>query len=95
MLGKILFIMNLWSDPNLAPYIAATSHWIEVQTIQTPDGPEYLLFLWLGLIGFHHVLGRHGGAQLANAFLKVIDCVVIAGKVMFRCLISLSKTDMS
>ncbi|KAJ7595849.1 hypothetical protein C8J56DRAFT_775322, partial [Mycena floridula] len=28
-LGKISFTMDLWTDPNLVPFMAITAHWIE------------------------------------------------------------------
>ncbi|KAH9950785.1 hypothetical protein B0H21DRAFT_679919, partial [Amylocystis lapponica] len=27
-LGKVSFTMDLWSDPNLVPFMAVTAHWI-------------------------------------------------------------------
>ncbi|KAJ7572573.1 hypothetical protein C8J56DRAFT_741363, partial [Mycena floridula] len=27
-LGKISFTMDMWTDPNLVPFMAVTAHWI-------------------------------------------------------------------
>ncbi|KAF9555989.1 hypothetical protein CPC08DRAFT_604475, partial [Agrocybe pediades] len=27
-LGKVSFTMDLWTDPNLVPYMAVTAHWM-------------------------------------------------------------------
>jgi len=75
--------MDLWSDPNLSPYMAITSHWIQVETIQTVDGPQHTLKLRTDLIGFHHVPGRHTGEHLAEAFHHILDRIGITSKV--RC----------
>jgi hypothetical protein len=73
----------LWSDPNLSPFMAVTAHWIETTTIQTADGPQYILKLRADLIAFYHVPGRHTGEHLAEAFLQVLDRIGITSKVCF------------
>lgn len=81
-LGKISFTTDLWSDPNLSPFMAVTAHWIEVSVVkQTPDGPQYSLKLRAELIGFHRVPGRHDGEHLAQAFLYILDRISITSKV--------------
>ena len=64
--------MDLWSNQNLAPFMAVTSHWIHVTKIRTSDGPEYILKLRADLVGFQHVPRRHTGKHLCDAFLQVV-----------------------
>ena len=73
--------MDLWSDPNLTPYMAVTAHWIEATPSQTSKGPRYKLILQTDLIGFRRVPGRHMGEHLAEAFMTVLDRLGIAPKV--------------
>ncbi|PPQ97649.1 hypothetical protein CVT26_002438 [Gymnopilus dilepis] len=61
-LGKISFTADVWSDPNLVPYMAVTGHWIQVKTIHLSEGPLHILSLRSELIAFHHLEGRHSGA---------------------------------
>ena len=60
-LGKISLTDDLWSNPNLIPFMAVTSHWIQGTVVDTPDGPKLTLKLWADLIGFQQVPGQHGG----------------------------------
>ena len=32
-MGKISFIVDIWSDPNLKAYMAVTTYWMESQTL--------------------------------------------------------------
>lgn len=73
--------MDMWSDPNLSPFMAVTAHWIEAQIEDTPIGPRQRLKLRADLIGFQRVPGRHTGEHLAQAFLYIIDRLAIAQKV--------------
>ena len=73
--------MDLWSDPNLSPFMAVTAHWIEMKLKDTPAGPQYDLHLHANLIGFHWVPGNHNGEHLAQAFLYVLDRISITSKV--------------
>ena len=73
--------MDLWTDPNLSPFMAVTMHWIEVESIPTPQGMQYNLRLHSDLIGFHHVPGHHNREHIAHAFLHVLDRIGIAHKV--------------
>lgn len=73
--------MDMWSDPNLTPFMAVTAHWIHATVISTPQGKEYKLKLRSDLIGFHHVPGRHTGEHLAQAFLYITDRLNITKKV--------------
>ena len=74
--------MDMWSDPNLTPFMGVTAHWIEATEVQTPAGIDYILKLRSDLIGFHRVPGRHMGEHLAVAFLYVLDRVGITDKVV-------------
>jgi len=73
--------MDLWTDANLSPFMAVTAHWIEVETMPTPQGAQYNLRLRSDLIGFHHVPGHHSGEHIAHAFLHVLDRIGITHKV--------------
>ena len=71
--------------------MAVTAHWIETTTIQTADGPQYILKLRADLIAFHHAPGRHSGEHLAEAFLQVLDRIGITSKVCYSsCLFDLA-----
>lgn len=80
-LGKLSLTTDLWSDKNLSPFMAVTTHWIEARLKETPEGPQYELKLRSELVGFHRVPGRHDGEHLAQAFLYVIDRLSITSKV--------------
>lgn len=73
--------MDLWSDPNLSPFMAVTAHWIDTKVVDTPDGPQYELQLRAELIGFHRVPVSHTGEHLAHAFLYITDRINISDKV--------------
>lgn len=73
--------MDLWSDPNLSPFMAVTAHWIETKPITTPEGPQLQLNLRTDLIGFHQVPGHHDGEHLSQGFLYVTDRLGILSKV--------------
>lgn len=76
--------MDLWTDPNLIPYMAVTAHWIEAMLEQDDEGPSYKLVLRTDLIGFYRVPGRHTGEHLAQAFLSITDRIGITSKVCIR-----------
>lgn len=65
--------MDLWTDPDLTPYMAVTAHWI-----QEINGE---LRLRADLIGFHQVPGHHTGEHLAVAFRYILDRVDIIRRV--------------
>ena len=74
--------MDLWSDSNLAPFMAVTAHWMESTTAQTSDGPQHLIKLHSDLVGFYHVTGHHNGEHLANVFMEILDRIEITPKVI-------------
>lgn len=74
---------DLWSDPNLAPFMAVTAHWIETKIKQTPQGAQYELKLRAELIGFHRIPGRHNGEHLAQAFMYILDRISMTSKASF------------
>lgn len=80
-MGKISFTMDMWSDPNLTPFMAVTAHWIEAKRITTVNGSEDILTLRADLVGFQRVPGRHDGEHMAHAFLHVADRLKITHKV--------------
>ena len=63
------FTTDMWSDPDLKPYMAITAHWLE--NILSPGG-EKRLKLRASLIGFLHVPGTHTGERLAESFFYII-----------------------
>ena len=42
-MGKISYTMDLWSDPNLTPFMAMTAHWIEGIIEETAHGSKLTL----------------------------------------------------
>ena len=72
---------DMWSDPNLRPFMAVTAHWIEAKTVMTAEGPVTNLVLRADLIAFHNLPGRHTGEHLGTALLHVLDRLKITGKV--------------
>ena len=73
--------MDMWSDPNLSPFMAVTAHWIEAVPIQTLAGRQFKLNLRYDLFAFLSVPGRHTGDHLAGAFWHVLERLGIAKKV--------------
>lgn len=73
--------MDMWSDPNLSPFMAVTAHWIKAVSKDTPDGKDFALELQADLIGFHRVPGSHTGEHLAQAFIHIVDRLSISHKV--------------
>lgn len=89
-MGKISFIMDMWSDPNLTPFMAVTAHWIEGIT-ETAQGSTLHLKLQTDLVGFQRVPGRHSGEHLAHTFLHITDCLKITLKVKIYCVIGMDR----
>jgi len=69
--------MDIWSDPNLRPYMAVTAHWIE----SFKDGKDEHLRLESALIGFREMPGHHSGEHLSTAFIHILDRLNITDKV--------------
>jgi hypothetical protein len=86
-MGKISFTVDMWTDPNLTPFMAVTAHWIESKVQQTTQGPQHILKLRADLIGFIRVPGRHDGDHLAQAFIHVAKRMCILHKVCLMFLI--------
>jgi hypothetical protein len=72
----VSFTTDLWSDPDLRPYMAITAHWIELGNLNK-------LTLRAALVGFLYVPGKHTGHNLAQAFHLAIDSMKIETKVSF------------
>ena len=72
--------MDMWSDPNLSPFMAVTAHWIETTPVETPQGLQHTLKLRADLIGFQRVPGHHTvrnqeaghPGKLATDFLQLL-----------------------
>ncbi|SRR5579859_6967356 len=70
---------DMWSDPDLKPYMAITAHWIE--QVQQKSGQKKL-HLRADLIGFMHAPGSHTGERLAQVFYFIISRMRLTKKVM-------------
>lgn len=84
-MGKISTTMDMWSDSNLAPFMAVTAHWIQGVWEETVGAKRLVLKLRADLIGFQRVPGRHDGEHLAVAFLFITDRIKITEKVTYIC----------
>lgn len=73
--------MDLWTDPNLVPYMAVTAHWIQAELGTTKSGSHYILKMRADLIGFQRVPGKHTGEHLAQSFYYLIKRLGILKKV--------------
>ena len=78
-MGKISFTTDIWSDPNLVPFMAVTAHWMEA--VQDEKDSSRKLRLRNDLIGFHRIPGHHTGEHLAQCFLYITDRIKITDKV--------------
>ena len=84
-MGRISLTADIWSDPNMRPFLACTAHWI------AKDDASSALKLKFALIAFHHLPGNHTGVNIATAFLSILDRAGITDKVschqsgLFRC----------
>ena len=87
--------MDMWSDPNLSPFMAVTAHWIAGKPMTTAMSEFVSLELRCELIGFINVPDRHTGEHLAFAFISVLDRVHIARKVRVLCNCSLMQSHQS
>jgi hypothetical protein len=74
-MGKISFTMDIWTDINMKPYMAVTTHWLEKQ--------QQKIKLRVDLIGFVYIPGSHSGERLAEIFLFIVDRLNLAKKVKY------------
>lgn len=74
-MGRISLTADIWSDPNMQPFLACTAHWIAKS-----EGSSALQ-LKAALIAFHHLPGSHTGANIATALLALLDRAGITNKV--------------
>jgi hypothetical protein len=72
--GWISFTIDLWTDPNLNPFMAVTVHWCS-------ENAQGNAIYSSGLIAFHHTPWSHTGEALCEHFLKIIDDYGIANRV--------------
>ena len=78
-MGRISFMMDMWSDQNLRPYLAMTAHWVaEVEGTTA-------LHLKSALIAFHRLHGRHDGKSLAKVVMQLLDRAGVTVKVRPLC----------
>jgi hypothetical protein len=77
----VSFTTDMWSDPNMTPYMAVTAHWLQSTVQATQHGPQHILKLRADLVGFLRVPGRHDGEHLAHAFIYILDRISITPKV--------------
>jgi len=57
--------LDVWSNANLAAYLALTAHWISKS--------NGCLVLKAVLIGFHHLKKKHMGVNLAKMIEYLLD----------------------
>jgi hypothetical protein len=65
-LGKVSFTADIWSDPQLRPFLAITAHWIQ----RLDDGT---LLLRADLVAFSYIPDSHSGDNIAKAALKALE----------------------
>lgn len=91
--GKVSLTADLWTDPNLSPYMAVTAHWIEIKEVQSPRGVEKVMVWRADLIAFHRVPGRHTGNHLAAALLHILDRLKMTSKIGWLTLDNATNND--
>ena len=72
-LGKVSFTIDMWSDPDLKPYMAVTAHWLKLV--------QEKLTLRAELIGFLHLSETHSRERLAESFYFIITRMGLGKKV--------------
>lgn len=72
-LGELSLTSDLWTDPDLRPFMAITAHWIEDVAGQ--------LRLRSNLIAFHHIPGSHTGLNISRIFHEMVKRAGIAENV--------------
>jgi hypothetical protein len=82
-MSKISTTMDMWSDPNLFPFMALTAHWIQAKTVQTPDSPQHIFTLRADLISFLLIPGCHDGKHLTHVFLYFTDWIGIMHNISY------------
>ena len=72
--GRISYTMDLWTDPNLQPFMAVTAHFC----LRNAAGSiEYQS----GLVAFEYTPGSHSGECLFLQLFKIIDDLGVIHKV--------------
>ncbi|KAJ3563636.1 hypothetical protein NP233_g8817 [Leucocoprinus birnbaumii] len=92
-LGKVSLTTDIWTDPNLTPYIGVTAHWIDVQHFNSPAGPRCLLSMKARVIGFRCIPGHHTGDHLAQALRFIVDRINITSKMGWTTMDNASNND--
>ncbi|KAJ8457523.1 hypothetical protein ONZ45_g18279 [Pleurotus djamor] len=81
-MGKISFSTDIWSDPNLTPFMAVTAHWIQGTIFVSHGGrSRYAIRMRADLIGFSHIPGSHTGESICKTFLAVLERVGIKQRI--------------
>jgi len=73
--GQVSFMLDLWSDQGIQPFLAITAHWVA-----RVDG-TLSLQLKTSLIVFHCVHHNHSGRSLAQTILYLLDRAGVMMKV--------------
>ena len=74
MLGKISFTADIWSDPQLWPFLCVTAHWIECRE-------DHTLQLSAALIAFSHIPDSHTGSNIAKVTFSALKWADLIDKV--------------
>lgn len=85
--------MDIWSNQNLAPYLAITAHWIARVGEGRSGSRTTSLRLKTALVAFHRLTGSHDGASLAQAVLQLLDRAQVTLKV--RVLLRLQEASLT
>ncbi|KAN0139594.1 hypothetical protein V8E53_002623, partial [Lactarius tabidus] len=70
-----VFTADIWSNANLAAYLALTSHWI------SQDKSTGHLTIKAALIGFYRIKKRHTSVNIANTILELLDRADVTLKI--------------
>lgn len=80
-ISRISFTTDVWSDPQLKPYMAITAHYF-VRTLGD-DGKSNLTYR-SRLLAFRHIPASHTGVHLAETFIEALKPFGILHKVRER-----------
>ncbi|OBZ73258.1 hypothetical protein A0H81_06727 [Grifola frondosa] len=89
--GKISFTSDMWSDPNLTPFMAVTAHWIKAKTEETPVGPrKHLAQAFLFTLDRLEITPQIGWITLDNAsnndkLMEVLEHELRRCRIPFDC----------
>lgn len=72
--GRISYTMDIWTDPNLWPFMAVTAHYYK-------RNYQSMIEYRSGLIAFRHTPGNHTGQELCRHLFKIIRDYGVEHKV--------------